>query len=185
MLKQIWDEIINYDWLAAGDRVIKSLQDGIEAAWDALSDGLTEFGTAYSATAPLMSLSTHTKTELSALRTSQAAAPADAPSTARHRSGLEYVPFDGYIAELHKGETVLTSQQAGLWRSGAVHADAFRCFLSDDGKPIRSPVLATAGAPAVSRQTAATVQTQHTTVIEMDGRTVAKVITPFVDQFLF
>lgn len=49
----------------------------------------------------------------------------------------------------------------------------------------RSPVLATADAPAVPQQTAATVQTQHTTVIEMDGRTVAKVITPFVDQFLF
>lgn len=35
-----------------------------------------------------------------------------------HRSGLSYVPFDGYIAELHKGEQVLTAQEASDYRSG-------------------------------------------------------------------
>ena len=29
-----------------------------------------------------------------------------------HAGGLEYVPFDGYIAELHKGERVLTASEA-------------------------------------------------------------------------
>ena len=29
-----------------------------------------------------------------------------------HRSGLDYVPYDGYIAELHKGEKVLTASEA-------------------------------------------------------------------------
>ena len=28
-----------------------------------------------------------------------------------HRNGLDYVPFDGYVAELHKGERVLTSEE--------------------------------------------------------------------------
>ena len=28
-----------------------------------------------------------------------------------HANGLDYVPFDGYIAELHKGERVLTKQE--------------------------------------------------------------------------
>jgi hypothetical protein len=29
-----------------------------------------------------------------------------------HRGGLDYVPYDGYIAELHKGERVLTANEA-------------------------------------------------------------------------
>lgn len=33
-----------------------------------------------------------------------------------HADGLGYVPFDGYIAELHKGETVLTAQEAAAYR---------------------------------------------------------------------
>lgn len=35
-----------------------------------------------------------------------------------HASGLDYVPFDGYMAELHKGEMVLTRAQANLYRQG-------------------------------------------------------------------
>lgn len=32
--------------------------------------------------------------------------------------GLDYVPFDGYISELHKGEAVLTAREAEVWRTG-------------------------------------------------------------------
>lgn len=35
-----------------------------------------------------------------------------------HAHGLNYVPWDGYLAQLHKGEMVLTRQQAELLRSG-------------------------------------------------------------------
>lgn len=41
-----------------------------------------------------------------------------------HASGLSYVPFDGYRAELHKGETVLNAQQANLYRAGALGGSA-------------------------------------------------------------
>ena len=34
-----------------------------------------------------------------------------------HKTGLDRVPFDGYIAELHKDETVLTKDQANDWHS--------------------------------------------------------------------
>lgn len=34
-----------------------------------------------------------------------------------HALGLDYVPYDGYIAELHKGEMVLTSEQADIFRN--------------------------------------------------------------------
>lgn len=33
-------------------------------------------------------------------------------------NGLDYVPFDGYISELHKGEAVLTATEAAAWRAG-------------------------------------------------------------------
>lgn len=38
-------------------------------------------------------------------------------SSTGHRSGLYYVPYDGYTAELHKGERVLTSQEARNYNS--------------------------------------------------------------------
>lgn len=36
-----------------------------------------------------------------------------------HATGLSYVPFDGYIAELHKGEMIVPASQARALRSGA------------------------------------------------------------------
>lgn len=35
-----------------------------------------------------------------------------------HRNGLSYVPWDGYRAELHKGERVLTKEQAAEYNKG-------------------------------------------------------------------
>ncbi len=39
-----------------------------------------------------------------------------------HAGGLDYVPYDGYIAELHKGERVQTADEANDWRSGLMAA---------------------------------------------------------------
>lgn len=47
-----------------------------------------------------------------------------------HFAGLDRVPFDGYIAELHKDEAVLTAQQADALRQTGV---------LDDGKPKPPP----------------------------------------------
>lgn len=35
-----------------------------------------------------------------------------------HAGGLDYVPFDGYVAELHRGEMVLPANQANMMRAG-------------------------------------------------------------------
>ena len=35
-----------------------------------------------------------------------------------HAGGLDYVPWNGYIAQLHQGEAVLTAREAAQWRGG-------------------------------------------------------------------
>ena len=34
-----------------------------------------------------------------------------------HANGLDYVPFDGYLAGLHEGESILTEAEARVWRN--------------------------------------------------------------------
>ena len=36
-----------------------------------------------------------------------------------HANGLDYVPYNGYIAELHKGERVLTADENRAYNAGA------------------------------------------------------------------
>ena len=43
-----------------------------------------------------------------------------------HANGLDYVPFDGYRAELHKGESVLTRQEADIWRNNSKELNGIR-----------------------------------------------------------
>ena len=47
-----------------------------------------------------------------------------------HANGLNYVPFDGYRAILHQGESVLTKQEANSWRNGSDIASAVRDAVS-------------------------------------------------------
>lgn len=39
-----------------------------------------------------------------------------------HSQGLDYVPFDGYIAELHRGEMVVPAREASMLREAYVSA---------------------------------------------------------------
>ena len=34
----------------------------------------------------------------------------------RHANGLDYVPFNNYLAALHEGESILTAEEARIWR---------------------------------------------------------------------
>lgn len=47
-----------------------------------------------------------------------------------HANGLNYVPFDGYRAILHQGESVLTKQEANAWRNGGGVTSAVRDAMS-------------------------------------------------------
>ena len=39
-------------------------------------------------------------------------------------AGLDYVPYDGYVAELHKGESVLNKSESNVWRDLMLGKDA-------------------------------------------------------------
>ena len=95
----VTDNIINpiadmgTDLYNAGVDLLNEFWDGLKSVWDSVKawwDGLTF---------------------------SKKSAPIDTDGTP-HATGLNYVPFDGYPAILHRGEAVLTSAEARVWRKG-------------------------------------------------------------------
>lgn len=54
--------------------------------------------------------------EDSTRRVEEGQARAQARIDGSHAGGLSYVPFDGYISELHAGEAVLTAQENAVWQ---------------------------------------------------------------------
>lgn len=102
----LWDDILEIfsglwdTFKGFGDDIIEALKDGINAAWDGLVEwfnGLWDdlFG----------DRSVDVDVDVNEDRDSRS-------SDGSHRTGLAYVPFDGYIAELHQGERVLTAEEA-------------------------------------------------------------------------
>ena len=80
-----------------------------------------------------------------------------------HASGLNYVPFDGYRAELHMGEAVLNAQEAALWRSAARY--------SASGAPASSsPAPSPAAVQSAARRENVTIDV----TLELDGQTLAR-----------
>lgn len=51
------------------------------------------------------------------VRTTTAYEEAQAEKFNSHALGLDYVPYNGYLAELHKGETILTATEAAAYRN--------------------------------------------------------------------
>lgn len=58
-----------------------------------------------------------------------------------HETGLNYVPFDGYLAELHQGEGILTAEENRIWQrfkdgqgTAAVDYDALGGVMRDNVK---------------------------------------------------
>lgn len=88
--------------LELGGAVIQGIMDGIAAAWDGL---VSWFNGLWNSLFGGRSVDVNVNANGSGVNGS-------------HANGLAYVPFDGYIAELHKGEQVLTAKEADDYRSG-------------------------------------------------------------------
>lgn len=78
-------------FLEIGKSIVSGIWNGIVSLWNGLVDSLSGLVNG------LFGGSTET---------------ANVNVNGSHAGGLEYVPFDGYIAELHKGERVLTASEA-------------------------------------------------------------------------
>ena len=99
-----------------------------------------------------------------------------------HADGLDYVPYDGYIAELHKGERVQTADEANDWRNGLIAAKkAINFTASYPLNSIPSGAVSNAYNSSSSNQTInigdITVQTQAT-----DAQGIAQDIGSFIKQ---
>lgn len=62
-----------------------------------------------------------------------------------HANGLSYVPFDGYLAQLHKGEMVLTKAQAEMVRSSGASADRMNTMAAGIVNGIQTAVAGGGG----------------------------------------
>ena len=85
----------------AGSNIINSLLSGIEGAW---GDVTSWIGNA------LSNLASSADSEAHHIISS---------IDGSHATGLNYVPWDGYNATLHKGEMILTESEANQYRNGA------------------------------------------------------------------
>ena len=80
-----------------------------------------------------------------------------------HAAGLDRVPYDGYLAELHADEAVLNAQEAALWRSAARY--------SASGAPAAStPAPSPAAVQSAARRENVTIDV----TLELDGQTLAR-----------
>lgn len=82
-----------------------------------------------------------------------------------HAKGLNYVPYDGYIAELHRGETILNQDQGREWRQNGGSGFDMR----EIGGLIADAVAAAVG----------DIQ------INMDGRQVGNAVTDYVSKNIY
>lgn len=100
MAKGIASALINYDWGKVGIEILKAIWNGMWKLGADLRDPV------------FMEYARVVQEER------DRNAKPEPKTQKKHRSGLAYVPYDGYIAELHQGERVLTAYEAQTYSSG-------------------------------------------------------------------
>jgi phage-related protein len=94
IITEIWNAFAaNSDvFLEIGKSIVVGIWNGIVALWNTLVDSLSGL--------------------VNGLFGGSSTMTANVNVNGSHANGLPYVPFDGYVAELHKGERVLTADEA-------------------------------------------------------------------------
>ena len=94
-----------------GSDVVQAIIDGISAAWGGL---VSWFNGLWSSLFGNRSVNVSVNKPTSSGKGSFG----EVALNGSHALGLDYVPFDGYIAELHKGERILTAREAREYSGG-------------------------------------------------------------------
>ena len=98
------------EFIAAGREIIDNVKEGIRRAWESLT---TWFSGLWNGLFGGLTANVHVNRTVSTTEVDGS-----------HAGGLGYVPYNGYIAELHRGESVLTAAEAEDYRSGATRTNA-------------------------------------------------------------
>lgn len=145
--------------LATGNGILDAMDstiDGMQSRVNTMISLLAELGIGYNLL-PVAGVASNRSTSTGASSTGSVSSTQNAVSNAK---GLDYVPYDGYLSELHKGETILPRVEAEAYRSGSTNTQG-----------IDYTRLASSLASALSGAT-----------VQMDGQTVGVLIAPVVSE---
>ena len=90
-------------------------------------------------------------------------------------TGLNRVPYDGFVAELHRDEAILTAQEAALWRS----------LTAAGSQPQNANPIRAGAESAAERRTGGAAQSRNISITVnsvLDGKVLAKTVTEYQDR---
>lgn len=105
MGEELKTKLKEIDWLQLGKDIMNSIWDGLVDVWNSLVDW---FSNEFDWFSGWFNGTTNTGGWTGSWSVIDGS----------HAGGLSYVPFDGYIAQLHKGERVLTASEAQRYNNG-------------------------------------------------------------------
>lgn len=97
-IKQVFSDNAQ-EFLDIGSKIVEKIKQGISDAWEGIKSWFKGL---------VNSLTANVSVNVSGSKSADGS----------HAGGLDYVPFDGYMAELHRGEMVLTRAEADWYRKG-------------------------------------------------------------------
>lgn len=111
----LWQDICDvfagvFDFFTSvGGDIVQGIKDGISAAWDGLKKFVSGLWDG------LKKIFTIKKSDIKV----------EGGADGSHAGGLDYVPYNNYVANLHRGEMVLTAKEAESYRRGAFGGGGF------------------------------------------------------------
>lgn len=105
-----------------GARIFSGLWDGLKSIWDKLTGWITD-GISWLAG------------KIDKILPGFSSGKMFSNLFGSHAAGLDYVPFDGYMAQLHEGERVLTKQEAKQYNQGEMGGSRGDTFNFYNTKP--------------------------------------------------